>query len=111
MMASMDIQGEGAKGRGLPLVPALKEGASKRAVEQGKHQPRRRRFPVNLDRLGFEGEDREDVAVLPMARGRPGTDVTGRPGVILELKGALREPCAGLIDGAGRKHGFVAWNI
>src|SRR5438067_13471639 len=58
-----------AEGR-LPLVPALEEGASEGAVEQGEHHPGGRRFPINLDLLNVEGKDREHVAVPPVARRR-----------------------------------------
>src|SRR5947207_9864937 len=77
---------------GLPLVPALEEGASKCAAKQVEHQQGGRRFLVNLDPLGVEREDGEDVAMPPMALGRPGADVAGHPGVVFELKGAWREP-------------------
>src|SRR5205814_823379 len=49
---------------GLPLVPALEEGASKRAVEQVEHQQCGRRFLVDLDPLSLEGEGPEDAADL-----------------------------------------------
>src|SRR3954454_534444 len=77
---------------GLPHVPALEEGASKCAAKQVEHQQGGRRFLVNLDPLGVEREDGEDVAMPPMALGRPGADVAGHPGVVFELKSALREP-------------------
>src|SRR5436305_14882428 len=76
----------------LPLVPALEEGAAEGAAEQVEHQEGGRRFLVDLDSLGVEGEDREDVAVPPVALGRPRADVARHPGVVFELKGALREP-------------------
>src|SRR5437764_3971685 len=77
---------------GLPLVPALEEGASKCAVEQVEHQQGGRGFLVDLDPLGVEREDREDVAVPPVTLRRPGADVARHPGVVFELKGARREP-------------------
>src|SRR5207248_8331513 len=77
---------------GLPLVPALEEGASKCAVEQVEHQQGGRGFLVDLDPLGVEREDREDVAVPPVTLRRPGADVARHPGVVFELKGALRKP-------------------
>jgi hypothetical protein len=60
---------------GLPLVPALEEGASKRAAKKVEHQECWRGFLVDLDPGGGQGEDRKDVAVPPMALGRPSADV------------------------------------
>src|SRR5947209_16838678 len=92
----------------LPLVPTLEEGPSKGAAPRLVHQPGGRRFSVNLDLLGVEGEGGEDVAVLPGALGRGGADVTLRPGVVRELKGAWRQTRAGLVAGAGGQLGDVA---
>jgi hypothetical protein len=78
--------------QGRPLVPALEEGASKGAAKQVEHEECWRRFLVDLDPVGVEGEDREDVAVPPMALGRLRADVARHPGVVFELKGAVREP-------------------
>src|SRR5439155_18944048 len=44
---------------GLPLVPALEEGPSKRAAPHLVHQPGGRRLLVDVDLLGAEGEGRE----------------------------------------------------
>src|SRR5947208_17101354 len=77
---------------GLPLVPALEEGASEGAAEYLVHQPGGGRFLVDLDPLGVDGEGREDVAVPSGALRRRGADVARRPGVVRELKGARREP-------------------
>src|SRR5436305_3158461 len=77
---------------GLPLVPALEEAASEGAAEYLVHQPGGGRFLVDLDPLGVDGEGREDVAVPSGALRRRGADVARRPGVVRELKGALREP-------------------
>src|SRR5207253_4469326 len=44
---------------GLPLVPALEEGASEGAAEYLVHQPGGGRFLVDLDPLGVDGERRE----------------------------------------------------
>jgi hypothetical protein len=57
-----------------------------------EHQQGGRRSLVNLDLLGAEGEDREDVAVPPVARRRAGADIARHPGVVFELKRALWEP-------------------
>src|SRR5947208_1234229 len=92
---------------GLPLVPALEAGPSKGAAPRLVHQPGGRRFSVDLDLLGAVGEGGEDVAVLPGALGRGGADVALRPGVVREVKGAWREPLAGLVAGAGGQLGDV----
>src|SRR2546421_9191260 len=96
---------------GLPFVPALEKGASKGPVEDHVHQPGGCRSPVNLDLLGLEGEDREDVAVLSSARRRRGANVAHRSGVVRELEGALRESRAELVAGAGRQLGDAARNV
>src|SRR5439155_19768531 len=67
---------------GLPLVPALEEGASEGAAEYLVHQPGGGRFLVDLDPLGVDGERREDVAVPSGALRRRGADVARRPGVV-----------------------------
>jgi len=72
------------------------------------HQPGGRRFSVDLDLLGVEGEGGEDVAVFPGALGRGGADVALRPGVVREVKGAWRQTRAGLVAGAGGQLGDVA---
>ena len=60
------ISGNGREG--LLLVPALEEGASKGAVEDHVHHVGGCRSPINLNVLGLEGENREDVSVLSSAR-------------------------------------------
>src|SRR6266851_712907 len=97
--------------QGLPLVPALEEGASEGDVPQGVHEPGGRRCPVDLDPLGVEGEDCEDVAVPPGARRRPGADVARRTGVVRELEGARRQPLTGLVARASWQFGDVARNV
>src|SRR5437016_13946118 len=87
--------------RGLPFVPALEEGPSKGAAPHLVHQPGGRRLLVDLDLLGAEGEGREDVAVLPGSLWRGGADIPLRPGIVRELKGAMRQSRAGLVAGAG----------
>src|SRR5438105_13184262 len=87
------------------LVPALEEGASKGAVVDHVHHVGRCRSPINLDLLGLEGENREDVAVLSRARRWPRTNVAQRSRVVREMKGALREPLAGLVAGIGGQLG------
>src|SRR5438105_8947656 len=95
----------------LPLVPALEEGPSKGAAPRLVHQPGGRRFSVDLDLLGVEGEGGEDIAVLPGALGRGGADVALRPGVVREVKGAWRQTRAGLVPGAGGQLGDVTGNV
>src|SRR5438477_5069599 len=96
---------------GLSLIPALEEGASKGAAPHLEHQPGGRRLLVDLDLLGVEGEGGEDVAVLAGALWRGGADVALRPGVVRELKGALRQSRAGLVAGARGQLGDVAGNV
>src|SRR2546421_1146673 len=84
----------------LPLVPALEECACEGDVPHGVHEPGGGRSRVDLDPLGVEREDREDVAVPPGARRRPSTDVACRSGVVRELEGPRRQPRTGLVAGA-----------
>jgi hypothetical protein len=95
----------------LSFVPAFEEGASKGAAEEVEHQPGRRCSRVNLDPFGVEGENREDLAVPPVARWRPGAAVARHPGVVWELKSAGWERCAGLVASAGRQLGDVGGNV
>src|SRR5207253_10420367 len=103
--------GEICRKQDLPLVPALEEGPSKGAAPRLVHQPGGRRFCVDLDLFGVEGEDGEDVAVLPGALGRGGADVALCSGVVREVKGAWRQTRAGLVAGAGGQLGDVAGNV
>src|SRR2546430_2381380 len=96
---------------GLPLVPALEEGPSKGPAPILVPHPGGRRLVVDLELLGVEGEGREDVAVLPGALWRGGADVPLRPGVVRELKGAMRQSRAGLVAGAGGQLGDGAGNV
>src|SRR5437879_12614569 len=91
--------------RGLPFVPALEEGPSKGAAPHLVHQPGGRRFFVDLDLLGVEGEGGEDVAVFPGALGRGGADVDRRPAVVREEEGAGRQTPHGPVARAGGGHG------
>src|SRR5437016_4351149 len=104
-------RGEMFRKQDLPLVPALEEGPSKGAAPRLEHQPGGRRFSVDLDLVGVEGEGGEDVAVLAGARWRGGADVALRPGVVREVKGAWRQTRAGLVAGASGQPGDVAGNV
>src|SRR5438874_7520912 len=105
------VQLRGVPKQGLPLVPAREERASKGAAPRLVHQPGGRRFSVDLDLLGVEGEGGEDVAVLPSALGRGGADVALRPGVVREVKRAWRQTRARLVAGAGGQLGDVGGNV
>jgi hypothetical protein len=92
------MSGHGEAPLGLPLVPALEEGASKCSVEQVEHQQVGRRFLVDLDPLGVEREDREDVAVPPRRRVRAS----------LARSASVRAGCRRLVPASAAKDASLA---